>query len=206
VRSSGLLPPTGVWATGVDLQSFLLVILIIVSLIQSLFDRHEHTTTNWALTVSGIAYLGLLLGTFVTLRERSDGFWWVLLACSLAWITDTAAFFIGRSFGKHSWWPRLSPKKTWEGLIGGCVAGIIAAPLLGLWWLSLNPWWGLLLGVLAVIVAPLGDLVVSLFKRMANTKDSGSLIPGHGGILDRLDSLLFVFPLVTYFALFVAGR
>jgi phosphatidate cytidylyltransferase len=205
VRSAGLLPLAGIWAGGADLPSFLLVLLILVSLTQALFDRHEHPTTNWALTVSGIAYLGLLLGTFVALRERSDGFRWVLLACSLAWITDTAAFFVGRALGKHPWWPRLSPKKTWEGLIGGSVAGIVAAPLLGFWWLRLSPWWGLLLGILAVIAAPLGDLTISLFKRMANSKDSGNLIPGHGGILDRLDSLLFVFPVVAYFALIVAG-
>lgn len=205
VRSARLLPLSGILAGGADLPLFLLVTLIIVSLTQALFDRHDHPTTNWALTVSGIAYLGLLLSTFVTLRERPNGLWWVLLAFSLTWIIDAAAYFVGRSFGKHKWWPRLSPNKTWEGLIAGSVAGIIAAPLLGMWWLRLSPWWGLLLGVLAVIAAPLGDLAVSLFKRMANTKDSGNLIPGHGGILDRLDSLLFIFPVVTYFALLVAG-
>jgi phosphatidate cytidylyltransferase len=205
VRSARLLPLSGILAGGADLPLFLLVTLIIVSLTQALFDRHDHPTTNWALTVSGIAYLGLLLSTFVTLRERPNGLWWVLLAFSLTWIIDAAAYFVGRSFGKHKWWPRLSPNKTWEGLIAGSVAGIIAAPLLGMWWLRLSPWWGLLLGVLAVIAAPLGDLAVSLFKRMANTKDSGNLIPGHGGILDRLDSLLFIFPVVAYFALLVAG-
>jgi phosphatidate cytidylyltransferase len=129
----------------------------------------------------------------------------VLLAFSLTWIIDAAAYFVGRAFGRHKWWPRLSPRKTWEGLIGGCVAGIIAAPLLGIWWLHLSPWRGLLLGLLAVVAAPLGDLSVSLFKRMAQAKDSGNLIPGHGGMLDRLDSLLFMFPVVTFFALFVAG-
>jgi phosphatidate cytidylyltransferase len=188
-----------------DILLFLLAGLIVVSLTLALFDRGEHPTTNWAMTVASIAYLGLLLSTFVTLRERTNGFWWVLLAFSLTWIIDAVAFFVGRALGRHKWWPRLSPKKTWEGLIGGSVAGIIAAPLLGMWWLHLSPWWGVLLGVLAVVAAPLGDLSVSLFKRMAQAKDSGSLIPGHGGVLDRLDSLLFIFPVVACFAIFVAG-
>jgi phosphatidate cytidylyltransferase len=183
----------------------LLAGLVVVSLTQALFDRGEQPTSNWAMTVAGIIYLGLLLSTFVALRERANGFWWVLLAFSLTWIIDAAAYFVGRAFGRHQWWPRLSPKKTWEGLIGGSVAGIIAAPLLGMWWLGLNPWWGLLLGMLAIIAAPLGDLAVSLFKRMAQAKDSGNLIPGHGGLLDRLDSLLFMFPVVACFAFFIAG-
>jgi phosphatidate cytidylyltransferase len=190
---------------GSDILLFLLAGLIIVSLILALFDRGEHPTANWAMTVAGIAYLGLLLSTFVALRERPNGFWWVLLAFSLTWIIDAVAFFVGRAFGRHKWWPRLSPKKTWEGLIGGSVAGIIAAPVLGVWWLHLSPWWGVLLGVVAVVVAPLGDLSVSLFKRMAQAKDSGNLIPGHGGVLDRLDSLLFIFPVVACFAFLVAG-
>jgi phosphatidate cytidylyltransferase len=189
-----------------DVLLFLLLALLIVSLTMALFDRGEHPTTNWAMTVATIAYLGLLLCTFVGLRERAEGFWWVLLAFSLTWIIDAAAFFVGRAFGRHPWWPRLSPKKTWEGLAGGCVAGIIAAPLLAAWWLHLNPWWGILLGLLAAVAAPLGDLAISLFKRMARAKDTGSLIPGHGGVLDRLDSLMFVVPVVACFALFVAGN
>jgi phosphatidate cytidylyltransferase len=205
VRAAELLPRSGSGASGEDLFLLLIAALILASLTQALFDRDEHPTTNWARTVAGIVYLGVLLGTFVTLRERPDGFWWVLLAFSLTWIIDATAFFVGRAFGRHKWWPRLSPKKTWEGLIGGSIAGIIAAPLLGMWWLHLSPWWGLLLGLLALVAAPLGDLSVSLFKRMAQAKDSGNLIPGHGGLLDRLDSLLFMFPVVTCFAIFLAG-
>lgn len=207
VNNTGLLSQLGLWTgSGAhDLLRPLLAALIIVSLTLALLDQREHPTTDWAMTVAGILYLGFLLSHFVTIRQRSDGLWWVLLAFALTWIIDAAAYLVGRAFGKHRWWPRLSPKKTWEGLIGGTVAGIIAAPLLGMWWLDLSPWLGLLLGVLAAILDPLGDLAVSLFKRMARAKDSGNLIPGHGGILDRLDSLLFVVPLVTYFALFVAG-
>jgi phosphatidate cytidylyltransferase len=188
-----------------DILLILLAGLIVVSLTLALFDRREHPTTDWAMSVASIAYLGLLLSTFVALRGRPQGFWWVLLALSLTWIIDAVAYLVGRAFGKHKWWPRLSPKKTWEGLIGGSVAGIIAAPLLGMWWLDLTPWWGILLGLVAIVAAPLGDLSVSLFKRMAQAKDTGNLIPGHGGALDRLDSLLFIFPVVTCFALFVAG-
>lgn len=207
-RTVGQFPPSIAWVVGrADLMTLLMVALVILSLTQALFDRHDHPTVNWAMTVAAISYLGLLLGTFVTLRERPNGFWWVLIAFVLTWIIDATAYFVGRSFGRHKWWPRLSPKKSWEGLIAGSVAGIIAAPLLlaGFWWLHLSPWWGLLLGILAVVAAPLGDLAVSLFKRMAHAKDSGHLIPGHGGLLDRLDSLLFIFPVVAYFALFVTG-
>jgi phosphatidate cytidylyltransferase len=184
----------------------LLAGLIIFSLIWALYYKGDHPTANWGVTVASALYLGFLLGHFVSLRERPDGFWWTLLAFSLAWVTDSMAYFVGVSLGKHKLWPRLSPKKTWEGLAGGTISVLIAAPLLGMWWLHLTLWQGLLLGVLVAAVDPFGDFAVSLFKRMAHSKDSSQLIPGHGGLLDRMDSLLFIFPVVVYFARIVAGR
>jgi phosphatidate cytidylyltransferase len=189
----------------VDLLRPLLAGLIMFSLIWALFLRSEHPTADWGMTVASALYLGLMLSYFVGLRQRTNGMMWVLLAFVLTWVIDATAYFVGRTWGKHKWWPRLSPKKTWEGLAGGAVAGMVAAPLLAMWWVGLSPWWGLLLGALAAVVDPMGDLAISLFKRRAGAKDSGQLIPGHGGVLDRLDSLLFMFPLVTYFALIATG-
>lgn len=193
-----------------DLLRPLLAGLITFSLIWALYNKGEHPTADWGMTVASSLYLGFMLSHAVSLRERSTGmggpgFFWILLAICLCWITDSMAYFVGTMLGKHKLWPRISPKKTWEGLIGGSLAVIIAAPLLGWWWLQLNPWWGLLLGVLVAALDPFGDFAVSLFKRMAQIKDSSQLIPGHGGMLDRLDSLLFILPLVTYFALVVVG-
>ncbi len=129
-----------------------------------------------------------------------------LLALGLTWTADVMAYFVGRALGKHKLWPRISPKKTWEGLIGGTVGVLVVGPLLGGWLLGLSWWQGLLAGALVAVADPFGDLAVSLFKRVANIKDSSNLIPGHGGVLDRLDSLLFTVPVVTFFAWVVAGR
>jgi phosphatidate cytidylyltransferase len=176
-----------------------------LSLVWALFNRREHPTADWGMTVAGALYLGFLLGHFITLRLRPDGLKWTAVAIGLTWTCDTMAYFVGVLFGKHQWWPRLSPKKTWEGLVGGVLSTLVVAPLLVGWLFGLSPWLGLLLGVLVAVADPFGDLTVSLFKRMARIKDSSQLIPGHGGILDRLDSLLFVVPTVTYFALAVVG-
>ena len=195
-------------ATGVlsfDLLRPLLAGLIVFSLIWALYCRSAHPTADWGVTVASAIYLGFLLGHFISLRERTDGFQWLCLAFLLCWIIDAMAFFVGSRWGKHRLWPRLSPKKTWEGLIGGSLAVLIVAPFLAHWLVGLAPWLGLLLGALAATLAPFGDFAVSLFKRMAQTKDSSQLIPGHGGVLDRLDSLLFVFPMIFYFALAVSG-
>lgn len=179
--------------------------LILLSLMWMLFDRGEHPIADWCMTVAGALYLGVTISYLVALRERPNGFNWAITAFVVTWACDALAYFAGRAFGKHKLWPRISPKKTWEGIAGGTIGAIIAGLALGVWLLGI-PWWqGILLGALVAIAAPFGDLAESLFKRQANVKDSSQLIPGHGGALDRIDSLLFVFPVVTYFALVVAG-
>jgi phosphatidate cytidylyltransferase len=192
-------------ALSFDLLRPLLAGLIVFSLIWALYSRSVHPTADWGVTVASAVYLGFLLGHFITLRERTAGFQWLCLAFLLCWMIDTMAYFVGSRWGKHRLWPRLSPKKTWEGLIGGSLAALLLAPFLAHWLIGLSPLLGLLLGALAAALAPFGDFAVSLFKRMAKTKDSSQLIPGHGGVLDRLDSLLFVIPMVCYFALAVSG-
>lgn len=197
LRSAGLV--------SFDLLRPLLTGLIVASLIWALYDKSDHPTANWAMMVAGALYLGFLLGHFVTLRQRTDGLMWTVIAVGLTWIGDTCAYLAGTTLGRHKLWPRISPKKTWEGLIGGTVGTLLAAPWLASWLVDLSLWQGLLLGILVAAAAPFGDFAVSLFKRLARTKDSSNLIPGHGGVLDRLDSLLFTFPAVTYFVLLVAG-
>ncbi len=188
-----------------DLLRPLLAGLIVASLIWTLFDRSSQPTANWAMNIASALYMGFLLGHFVTLRLRPDGEDWVLLVLALTWANDTLAYFVGSTLGRHKFWPRLSPKKTWEGVIGGTTCALVVGGLLTPHLVGIAPWLGIVLGLLIAVAATFGDLAVSLLKRMAHIKDSSNLIPGHGGMLDRLDSLMFTFPITTYFALIVAG-
>ncbi|MEA3344934.1 MAG: phosphatidate cytidylyltransferase [Chloroflexota bacterium] len=159
---------------------------------------------DWALTLSGGLYLGLLMGYFLLLRAAPQGLRWIAVALLSTWICDGMAYFVGLSRGRHKIWPRISPKKSWEGAVGGWMGGVVLTPviagLLGLGWSH-----GALIGALVGIVAPFGDFAVSMLKRQVGAKDSSRLIPGHGGMLDRLDSLLFTVPVVYYYVRFVVG-
>lgn len=188
-----------------DLLPPLLALLIMSSLVYALYDKSERPTQNWAINVASALYLGFMLSYFVTLRERPNGMNWVIFAFVMTWVGDTSAYFVGRSLGRHKLFPRISPKKTWEGLAGEVIGCMIAGPLIGSWLVGINVWQGLLIGVLVAVLGTFGDFAVSLLKRMAQVKDTGALIPGHGGILDRLDSLMFTFPLIAFFAMLVAG-
>jgi phosphatidate cytidylyltransferase len=188
-----------------DLLSPLLALLIMSSLIYALYDKSERPTQNWAINVASALYLGFMLRYFVILRERPNGMNWVFFAFFMTWIGDTSAYFVGRSLGRRKLFPRISPKKTWEGLAGEIVGCMIAGPLLGAWLVGINWWQGLIVGLLVAVLGTFGDFAVSLLKRMAQVKDTGALIPGHGGILDRLDSLMFTFPLIAFFAILVTG-
>ena len=178
-----------------------LTLFVILALVWHMFQRQRPTPgSDWAATVAGALYLGWLGSRFVALRALPDGLWWLALALVSTWITDSGAYAVGRRWGRRKLTPRLSPKKTWEGAIGGWLIGVALTPLVA-WLMGLPPLHGLGIGVLAATLAPFGDLAESMFKRQVGVKDSGNLIPGHGGMFDRIDSLLFVVPAAYYYVL-----
>jgi phosphatidate cytidylyltransferase len=152
-------------------------------------------------TLGAVTYVGFLGSFIVLLRDVDfDARSWVFLAVFATFATDTGAFFTGRAIGRHLLAPRISPKKTIEGFFGGCAAGFGAVVLLAfVFELGVEPWKISLLGLLLPPVAALGDLAESGIKRLAHVKDASELIPGHGGVLDRLDSILLTLTLVYLF-------
>lgn len=183
------------------LLPFGLLLLPIVTLSYEVFSGNApNALLRWALTLAGALYLGYLPGLFLRLRALDNGINWLIVALLGTWICDSAAYFVGRAWGKRKFAPNISPKKTWEGAIAGFVVGIVAVVLLATWLLDLSIGWSLLAGAVLVFGATVGDLAESVIKRQVGVKDSGSLIPGHGGALDRIDSLLFVVPLMYLLA------
>jgi phosphatidate cytidylyltransferase len=144
-------------------------------------------------------YCGLLASTLVGLRVQG-GTPWVVLAFVVTWANDTVAYFAGMLFGKHKLYAKVSPKKTWEGFAGGAAGSVLGALVIRSTMLPELPVaMAVLLGAGAAVLGPMGDFTESLLKRAAGVKDSGKLIPGHGGLLDRIDALLFVVPWVYLF-------
>ena len=190
------------------LAPFLLTSAITFSLIGLLIRKpKEQAFNSWSWTMAGILYTGWLLSYLVALRGVDNGRNWVLLALFATFASDTSAFFIGRTWGRIKLEPSISPAKTWEGSIAGIIAAIIISCLFTLatpFQIDMALWQAIILGLLVSIFGQLGDLVESLFKRNMGVKDSGKLIPGHGGLLDRMDSVVFAGVLVYYYMLWVA--
>jgi phosphatidate cytidylyltransferase len=178
---------------------FFLFVLGIAVLV--LFTRRPLVET---LPAAGISASGLLLIAFpLTYAVRLHGAGvlgpsLLLFALVIVWVSDTVAYFVGRSMGKHLLAPRLSPKKTWEGTVAGCLGSIVVALAFARW---VNVPQVHLLGMAAAgnIAGQVGDLLESGYKRSAGIKDSGSLLPGHGGVLDRIDALILAIPVVWYY-------
>jgi phosphatidate cytidylyltransferase len=159
-------------------------------------------TADWGLTVVSGLYVGWMGGHLVALRELPDGIQWLLLPLVITWSADSGAYFIGSTWGRYKLAPRLSPGKTWEGTVGGWLTGIVVGGLLaGL--LAVGILHGLALGALIGVASPLGDLGISMIKRQVGAKDSSNLIPGHGGMLDRIDSILFTVVVGYYYVQWV---
>ena len=187
----------------------LLAALVILSFADALLFEEElsRAPSRVGLAVLGAAYPGLLISALVRLRQLDQGAWWVVLALVVTWFNDTGAYFAGRAFGKRKLYPRISPSKTWEGAIGGGLASIAGAVLTQHFFLPAVPVWGAAaIGLGASVLGPLGDLSESLLKRSFGAKDSGKLLPGHGGLLDRIDALLFNAPFVLLCARLLATQ
>jgi phosphatidate cytidylyltransferase len=177
-------------------------------------SSREKAFHQWAWTIAGALYVGWMLSYWLNLRGLEDGREWVYLAMLTTFANDTGAFFIGRARGRHKLAPTISPAKTWEGAIGGLVSAILAsivtAVVLKLISVGLGTpfafryWQIIVLGLLVAFFAQVGDLVESLLKRKLGVKESGNLLPGHGGVLDRFDSLIFVGAVIYYYVIWVA--
>jgi phosphatidate cytidylyltransferase len=157
-----------------------------------------------ALLLFGFCYIPLLLAHLVLLRGLPFGREWIFLVMLIVMACDTAAYFSGVSLGRHKLYPAISPNKSIEGAVGGLLGSLVAA-FVARWWFfpALSPWDCLFLGLALGCLGQAGDLFESMIKRVFQVKDSGSIVPGHGGILDRLDSLLFTFPFAYYYGLFL---
>ncbi len=175
---------------------------------QVIFFEKGSTTSavDFGVTLGGILYLGWLGSYLISLRNLPDGLWWFLLVLPAIWFADGSAYFVGSHFGKHKMSPRVSPKKSWEGYIGGVIGGALFTLMLAsLWHLrapSITPFKGLVLGLVLSILTPVGDLGESMLKRGFGVKDSSQLLPGHGGIMDRIDSWLWGAVIGYYLILF----
>jgi phosphatidate cytidylyltransferase len=156
---------------------------------------HEKSSLDFGITMGGILYLGWLGSYLISLRFLPNGLWWMLLVVPAVSIADSGAYFIGSKFGRNKMSPKVSPKKTWEGYLGGVIFCLIGGAILGMVLHNRAPEItivnGLIMGTILGIITPMGDLGESMLKRQFNIKDSSNLLPGHGGFLDRIDSMLW---------------
>ncbi len=164
----------------------------------------ETALNDWSWAVAGLVYVGLLGAHLVLLRELDNGRDWVYLAVFGTFAVDTGAYFVGVTIGRRKLAPTISPSKTVEGTLGGLAMGFALVVLLN-YFLGIRLEAALIipLAVLLPLAAVMGDLVESMLKRSMHVKDSSDFIPGHGGFLDRLDSIFFTFPVVYYFVIWV---
>ena len=178
------------------------VVLIVLA---PLSRVRETPLLDVAVTVLGVLYPAALAGAILSLRTLEGGagtpFWLTVAVLTCVWGSDTFAYLAGRAFGKHPLFPRVSPKKTWEGAVGGLVGAVAIAAafkslVLGTEWSWLDVG---VVGAVCGVAGPFGDLAESLFKRSADVKDSGTWLPGHGGMLDRIDAAIVAVPLVALY-------
>ena len=189
--------------------AFLLLSIVLPCLFLALvylfhFQDMQTVSRDLAVSLLGLLYIPLLLSHAILLRAMPAGRDWVFLVLFVVMASDSLAYFVGRKFGRHRLYEAVSPKKTIEGSLGGLAGGVLGALICKLWFFSeLSTLDVFLVGIGVGAFSQLGDLLESMLKRSFGVKDSGTLIPGHGGLLDRIDSLLFAFPITYYYALWV---
>jgi len=183
---------------------YLPIFILGLFLLFFIYKLIRHTSwSEFLISYIGVLYVGLGFGYLILLRLSALDFRYILLAFLITWSTDTGAYFIGCHFGRHKLAPKISPKKTIEGSFGGLLVTLVAGYIYSLIFFDISISTLLLFLVLSSCVAQVGDLIESAIKRWAGVKDSGKLLPGHGGVLDRFDSILVVAPLVYFLFRFI---
>jgi len=174
--------------------------LLFILFISSLFTQSKHVFEELGIKVLGIIYISIPFGLFNVVEnmglvgQKFHEPLFLIIFFVIVWANDTFAYLFGSAFGKHPLFKRISPKKSWEGSIGGAISAVLIAGFFGYYFSILNVYSWVLLSLIVVITASLGDLVESLLKRQMGIKDSGNIMPGHGGILDRFDAAIFAIP------------
>lgn len=192
-----------------DIFAFALTAYIVLLITISIFRHKTISFTDIATVLFATIYVGFFTSFIARIRALDEnGLYYLFLIFICAWMTDTGAYFSGRFFGKHKLAPSISPKKTVEGSVGGIICAMLGCIVLGLVAAYINEaspnyWLLALVGLIGSCLAQLGDLIASLIKRTCGVKDFGNIMPGHGGALDRFDSVIMVSPFIYYLCLFM---
>ena len=180
---------------------YLLIPLLSLFFILELFNTKNKPFSGLGTSVVGALYIGTPFALMHSLAFYHGGYHFQLplAVFILVWINDTGAYLSGVTIGKHKFFERISPKKTWEGTIGGFVFTLLGSYVISLFWHDLSMVQWLFFGGVISIMSVLGDLLESMFKRSIGVKDSGSILPGHGGFLDRFDAVIFALPMAVFY-------
>lgn len=199
--TGGFLFATFAWTRISTVNSQILltnVAVVFIIFIVELFSNSSNPFANIAFTILGLVYVALpfSLLNFITSFTNSYSYQLLFGFFFILWSNDTGAYLAGSAFGKHKLFLRISPGKTWEGAIGGAIAAYAIAYIISRWYNDITLFDWMVITTILIVIGTFGDLVESLLKRSIDVKDSGNILPGHGGILDRFDSLMLATPFV----------
>lgn len=185
-------------------NKYLFTVLLILPAIMlfELYRKKENPFLNIALTFLPSLYIALPLSLLTIIQQQNEGKLLLIYFLTI-WLSDSMAYLVGMAFGKRKLFERISPKKSWEGFIGSAIITLVASLFYNNFLDFLETWQWLLFTLITIISATFGDLLESLFKRSVNIKDSGTIMPGHGGILDRFDAVLYSAPFIFVFLQFI---
>ena len=194
----------GSWELQLSILSYFLLTLVLVSILTLLILGKARKLNSFFCVLSAVGYTGGLLSFSILVRNGDNGLGWIVLLSLIVWANDTGSYLTGKRIGKTPFFPSISPNKTREGAIGGYLLGMVVAIVAGIYLsdgelTELGLFKLVLMAIIFVSLAQIGDLFESALKRRADIKDSGSIMPGHGGALDRLDSIVLAFPVLYYF-------
>jgi phosphatidate cytidylyltransferase len=204
----GLILPLAFYLGG-EITQAVVATMVILTVVTGLFVQQDLSISvqSAAFTLLGALYIGWLLSYVILLRLLSEGSSYVFYIFGVVWLGDAVAMYVGNYIGRHKLAPIISPRKTIEGAIGGVFGSLCGAALGGFWLLEhLTLTQSLAIGGILAVLAQVGDLSESLLKRGVGIKDSGVLIPGHGGILDKVDGILFCAPALYYYVVYGTGQ